>query len=200
MMRGFLRALPACSVLAVFLLPACSDTAHIDEIVTSLDSEGIRKRNVFFTDSKEAFCIVKGAIGRPGVTLEIYVRQLRAYNVNTRVEFPTNRVLAYAEMSPAASQKELALAIPVPRAEVETSSEEPPFEFGRYQCEAWLDGNRDAIAAFNIDFPPCPPAIIEPGTLCYGFYKEDSACPRYGETSDDPATCRCTRAAGWECL
>ena len=54
----------------------------------------------------------------------------------------------------------------------------------------------EKVAIFNIDFPPCPTAHILPGSLCYGFYKKLDVCPKYGETSRDPATLPVHRSQG----
>jgi hypothetical protein len=195
MMRGLFRATSLFGVFGALLLPSCSSSAEIDEIITAIDPKGIRPRNQFYTDSKQIFCIVKGKVSTRGVTLELYVRQSLAYDFNLRRTFDSDRVLAYAESGP--GQGPLELPLPLPKI---SQADGEPYEFGRYECEAWIDGHREASAIFNVLWPPCPPATVTPGAPCYGFYEEDRACPRYGESSSDPAACRCTKATGWECL
>src|SRR5437868_14056186 len=94
---GRCAVLVAGALLIVALAPACSKTANVTEVFTALDSAGFRKRNEFFTDTKEIHCVVKAGVGRPGVTLEAFVRQLQAYDFPTNKYVPVNRVLAYAE-------------------------------------------------------------------------------------------------------
>jgi hypothetical protein len=186
--------------MAMACLASCTTTARVDDVYTALDSNGDRRRNVFFTDSKEIHCVVEMGIGRPGTTIESLVRQLQAYNFESDAFFETDRVVANAETSPPRAQGlqklDISLRPSGPNGEEAIGSPYPP---GRFQCEAYLDGTLEQTAIFNVDFPACPQASIRPKTLCYGFYKKDLRCPKYGVTSKDPLTCTCSAVTGWEC-
>lgn len=179
-------------------LAACTSTARISDVYMAIDSEGDRRRNVFFTDTKEIHCVVEMGIGRPGVTVEAIVRQLQSYDFIEDRFFETDRVAANAENSPKRAEGIQKLDVSLtPGAEDGATS--VPFPPGRFQCEAYLDGELQQVAIFNIDFPPCPTAEIKRATECYGYYKDKTTCPRYGVTSRDTAKCRCSDAKGWEC-
>jgi hypothetical protein len=188
------------SLLPAGALASCTTTARVTDIYTALDGNGDRKRNVFFTDSKEVHCVVEMGIGRPGVTIEAIIRQDQSYDFIADRFFEADRVLANAENVPTAQEGiqklDIVLKPSGPNGEDATGSPFPP---GRYQCEAYLDGALEKVTIFNIDFPPCPAASIFPGSQCYGFYKKLDVCNKYGDTSRDPAHCRCSIANGWEC-
>jgi hypothetical protein len=188
------------SLLLAGALSSCTATARITDTYMALDSSGDRKRNVFFTDSKEIHCVVEMGIGRPGTTVTAIVRQDQSYDFIADRFFEADRVLANAETGPTAQEGIQKLDVTLkpsgPSGEDATGSPYPP---GRYQCEAYLDGELQKVSIFNIDFPPCPTASILPGSLCYGFYKKLDVCPKYGDTSRDPAKCRCSQLKGWEC-
>lgn len=188
------------SVLVAAALSSCTATARVTDVYMALDANGARKRNVFFTDSKEIHCIVEMGVGRPGTTVEAIVRQDQSYDFIADRFFEADRVLANAENAPQPQEgiQKLDLTLK-PAAPDGTETPGSPFPPGRYQCEAYLDGHLEKVSIFNIDFPPCPTASIFPGSQCYGFYKKVDVCPKYGDTSRDPAKCRCTILKGWEC-
>jgi hypothetical protein len=183
------------------LSPAsCTSTANVSDVYLALDADGARKRNVFFTDSKEIHCIVEMGIGRQGVTMEVLFRQLKFYDFNLNKYFDTDRVLASAESSPQPADGIQKLDVQLlpsgPNGEQTPGAPYPP---GRYRCEARLDGALEETAEFNVDFPGCPSATIQPLSKCFGFYQSPFECPKYGLTTTDPAKCRCSAAKGWEC-
>jgi hypothetical protein len=184
----------------VALVPACGSTANISDVYTALDANGDRKRDTFYTDSKEIHCVVEAGIGRRGVTILTLVRQLQAYDFVADRFFDTNRVTANVESAPEPQdgiQKEDTTLSP--SAPDGSQDQGAPFLPGHFQCEAYLDGTLERTVTFNVDFPPCPSATILPMGICYGFYKANAVCPRYGLTSTDKTTCRCDAAAGWAC-
>ena len=179
---------------------SCTSTARVSDVYMSLDANGSRKRNVFYTDTKEIHCVVELGVGREGVTVEAIIRQLQAYDFEADRYFETDRVAANAENSPSPSNGIQKLDITLkPANQNGEEAAGTPFPPGRFQCEAYLDGKLEQVSIFNVDFPDCPTAAIRPLTLCFGFYKDESVCPRYGITSRDPAKCRCLSATGWEC-
>lgn len=188
------------TTLLVGAVSSCTSTARITDVYMALDGEGDRKRNVFFTDSKEIHCVVEMGIGRPGTTVEVIIRQDQSYDFIADRFFDADRTAANAENAPTRQQGIQKLDVTLkpagPDGEDATGSPFPP---GRYQCEAYLDGSLEKVAIFNIDFPPCPIATIRPGSLCYGFYKKLDVCPKFGVTSREPAKCRCSQLKGWEC-
>lgn len=189
----------ACA-LSPSLLPGCTDTANISDVYTALDGQGDRRRNVFFTDSKELHCIVEMGIGRKGVTIDVLFRQLQTYDFVADRFFETDRVFASAENNPQPADGiqtfDVSLLPLDPDGKTANGGPYPP---GRYVCEARLDGTLEKVAIFNINFPPCPTATIQQGTVCYGFYKKGLQCPRYGLTTRDPAQCTCDQTKGWQC-
>jgi hypothetical protein len=188
------------TLLMVAAVSSCTTTARISDVYTGLDGQGDRKRNVFFTDTKEIHCVVEMGIGRTGVTIEAVVRQVQAYDFNADKYFDTNRVIGNAENSPTKAEGVQRLDVTlVPLGPDGVNSDTAPFAAGRFECEASLDGELQRTAVFNVDFPPCPTSLIRPGTVCFGFYKNLSVCPRYGATSTDPSNCRCSDVKGWEC-
>lgn len=205
MSLGFARciALGVAGVTAVALLPSCTSTANVTEVYTALDGDGNRRRNEFFTDTKEIHCIAEAGIGRPGVTIEGFIRQLQAYDFAQNRYVPVDRVLAYTEFSPSPNQQPTKIDLSLTPGEGEKegaqNANEQPFIAGRYQCEVRLDGAVEGIAVFNIDFPPCPPAVIIPGSRCFGYYRENDLCPASGESGAPDPKCSCTLLGGWKC-
>lgn len=199
MTLGRCAVLVAAVLLAVTMLPACSQTANITEVWMALDEEGHRRRNEFFTDSKEIHCVATAGIGREGVTVEGFIRQQQAYDFATNAYVPIDRILAYTEFSPDRSEEPVTIDLQLTTEAGEGGGEDPPFVAGRYQCEILLDGALEGTAVFNIEFPPCPPAAIIAGTRCFGFYRENDECPAFGATGAPTPTCRCSQAEGWRC-
>lgn len=199
---GRLAAYAATALLLVISGASCSTTANVTDVYMSLDGDGTRRRNEFFTDSKEIHCIGEAGVGRPGVTAEGFVRQLQAYDFATNKYEPVDRIVAYGETALARSPNGLVrldLSLkPGTATEQAAGSNEAPFVAGRYQCEVLLDGELEGTAIFNIEFPPCPPAIIVPFSRCFGYYRENDLCPANGATAAQEPKCSCT-LGGWQC-
>ena len=182
------------------ILASCTATARVSDLYMALDGNGDRKRNVFFTDTKEIHCVIEVGIGRRGATVAGIIRQNQSYDFVADRFFDVDATSANGELSPTPQEgiQKLDLQL-APTAPDGTSAEGAPYPPGRFQCEAYLDGELEKVAIFNIDFPPCPTAIILPGAMCFGFYKNGDVCPRNGVTSRDPVNCRCSSLKGWEC-
>ena len=181
-------------------LASCTSTARISDVYMALDGNGDRKRTVFFTDTKEIHCIVEAGIGRKGVTIETIVRELQSYDFVADRFFPSDRVSANVETAPSPGDGLQKTDVAInPKAPDGSDAAGGPYAPGHFQCEAYLDGTLEQTAIFNVDFPPCPAAAIRPATTCFGFYKQNAQCPRYGVTSRDAAQCRCSPTKGWEC-
>lgn len=195
-----LLALTLSTVTLAGILASCTATANLSDIYTALDGNGDRRRDTFFTDSKELHCVIEAGIGRRGVTIEALIRQLQGYDFQADRFFDTDRVTANIEASPTPQdgiQKTDLVLEPV--APDGSSSDDAPFLPGHFICEAYLDGKLERSAVFNVVFPPCPSSTITQNSVCYGFYKANTECPRYGLTSQDPARCTCDREKGWVC-
>lgn len=95
-----LGTLAVTSLVLLGSLASCTATARIDDVYMALDAAGNRKRNVFFTDTKEIHCVIEMGIGRPGTTVETIVRQLQAYDFEANRFFETDRVIANSETAP----------------------------------------------------------------------------------------------------
>ncbi|MDB4944983.1 MAG: hypothetical protein JWP97_4517 [Labilithrix sp.] len=182
------------------ILASCTATANLSDIYTALDGNGDRQRDTFYTDSKEIHCVIEAGIGRRGVTIESLIRQLQGYDFSADRFFDTDRVAANVEVAPTpqdgVQKVDLVLS---PSAPDGSAADDAPFLPGHFICEAYLDGKLERSAVFNVVFPPCPASSILPTTVCYGFYKANTECPRYGLTSDDPARCVCDPVKGWQC-
>lgn len=191
----------ATALLIVFLLPSCSQTANITEVWMALDGNGTRRRNEFFTDTKEIHCVAKAGIGREGVTVEAFIRSLQLYDFNTNRYEPLDAILAYAELDAQRANQpttfDLSLTARDPK-NPNAPAQDAPFFPGRYQCEVLIDGELEGTAIFNVGFPPCPPAIIPPGSKCFGFYRENDLCPALGASGQPEPKCSCT-LSGWKC-
>jgi len=183
-------------------MPACTSTANVTEVYTSIDEEGARRRNVFFTDAKKIVCIAEAGIGRDNVTLEITIRRVQSWDGARFVD--DNIVTSYREENPTRTQgkpgKFALVLAPVkltPDGRI-VEDEDLAFQAGRYQCEVMLDGKPAGTAIFNIDFPPCPTVFITNGDKCEDFYKEGTVCPASGATGAPQPTCSCDKGK-WAC-
>lgn len=195
-------SLLATALVIVLVLPSCSQTANITEVWMALDADGTRRRNEFFTDTKEIHCLAKAGVGREGVTVEGFIRAQQVYDFAQNKFVPIDAILAYAEFKADRGQQattfDLGLQARDPSKPEADADDEKPFYPGRYQCEILLDGSLEGTAVFNIGFPPCPPAIIMPGSRCYGYYRENDLCPALGASAAPEPKCSCT-LAGWKC-
>ena len=184
------------------VLPACTSTANVTDVYMSLDEDGFRRRNVFFTDSKKIVCVVEAGIGRDNVTLETTIRRVQSWDGERFVD--DNLVTSYREENPARTQGQpgkfslvLAPTKITPDGRV-VEDDELAFPAGRYQCEVQLDGKPEGTAVFNVDFPPCPEVFITAGDKCEDFYKEGTVCPASGLTGAPQPTCACEKGK-WAC-
>jgi hypothetical protein len=188
------------AVLVASATPACTATANVTEVYTSLDSDGARRRNEFYTDTKDIHCIAEAGIGRDGVTIEGFIRQRQVYDFRQDRFVDVDRVLAYSEAGAQKSEGPFKFSLKLAKRDPSGAElEGAPYPAGRYECEILLDGRREGTAIFNVQFPPCPPAVILQGQTCYGFYKQNDLCPAAGESGDKEPTCSCDEKVGWRC-
>lgn len=185
--------------------PACTATANIHDVYMALDSNGDRRRNIFFTDTKEIHCVAEAGIGRPGATIETLIRQVQRYDYDKNQFLDADRVVAQAELAPQPADgiQKLDLSLekpkPIDGGADQGDDQDKPFPAGRYVCEVRLDGVLSGTAIFNILFPPCPTATITLGATCVGVYTAGLSCPRFGASSTEREGCTCTPDLGWRC-
>jgi hypothetical protein len=186
--------------LVASIAPACSSTANISDVWTALEGDGARRRNVFFTDTKEIHCLVEMGIGRDDVTFELIIRARQVYNPATRGFDNLNFVALYHEERPPRTDgtPRVVSTQLVPVGADGQPAEDAPYPAGRYECEAYIDGVLQGSAVFNVGFPPCPPAAIPNNARCGGFYEEGKDCPAFGDTGDQDLRCRCVGGV-WQC-
>lgn len=195
---GGLSVVLAASLLGS-VLPSCTDTVAVSELTTALDTAGARRRNVFFTDTNEIHCVATVSAGRNNATLHLRIRQLQRFDYQTGRFLDADRVVSQIEVVPSAgNNQQYSIALVRTNAKGE-ESDEIPFQPGRYQCEALVDGELERKAIFNVDFPACPDETILMPTACYGFYELGRRCPAFGASSTEPAQCVCDFAKGWDC-
>jgi hypothetical protein len=205
------RVLPGLGMAAIALvvvvssaLSACSATANIGDVWMSIDEDGSRRRNVFYTDSENITCVAQVGVGRKDVTVEILFRQLRGAVLGTRDFREVNAVITARDFHPDVTKdKPGQLSLTMHPLTVDENGrlkedQQAPYLAGSYVCEVSLDGEQQGKAAFNIDYPPCPTTLIQTGTPCLGFYVEGEQCPAAGATGAPEPKCTC-EATGWSC-
>lgn len=199
-----LGAIAAFGVLVASGLPACAATANVSDVWMSIDEDGARRRNVFFTDSSNITCIAEVGIGRRDATLEMLFRQIRAAPFGTDAFEEVNKVVLAREFHPDITTDGPALVnLTLRPMSLDTDGllkedDQAPYEPGSYLCEVMLDGVKRESAAFNIEYAPCPTAIIQEGVPCKGFYTVGTRCPVNGASGQPEPTCSCEEQ-GWTC-
>lgn len=190
-------------VASAAVAPACSATANVSDVWTSIDEDGARRRSTFFTDSQTVVCVAEYGNGRQDVTIEMLVRQIRGADFGTRDFREQNIVVSITDFRPGVTTGRPGNAtIKLTPSKIEdgkfVQDDEAPFNPGSYVCEIRIDGELKGQASFNIDYPDCPGSVILQDQRCEGFYPTDATCPAAGLTGDPQPTCRCT-AKGWDC-
>jgi hypothetical protein len=116
--RGGRGAL-AIALLALGASPSCTATANVSDAWMSLDQDGGRHRNVFFTDTKEIFCIADIVTGRNNATLEMQLRRLQTFDFTKNDFTNVDIVSSYMEERPAVSKTPTPVVLRVPRTSVD---------------------------------------------------------------------------------
>src|SRR5262245_53784856 len=121
----------AAALLIVLLVPSCSQTANVTEVWMSLDGDGSRRRNEFFTDTKEIHCVAKAGVGRDGVTIESFIRSVQLFDFDSGRYETIDAILAYAEFKAdragQATTVDLSLTPRDPRKPDAPAQDTPPF-------------------------------------------------------------------------
>ena len=200
-------AAAAFAALVASALPACSATANVSDAWMSIDDDGSRRRGVFFTDSERVTCVAEVGIGRKDVTIEMLIRQIASapFGTDSEDEFDTiNAVVVARDFHPDITKDKpgQVFLTMVPSSVDENGQlkedQEAPFNAGSYVCEVYLDGEKVKSVNFNIEWPPCPTAVILQSSRCVGFYVLNKECPASGATGQPDPTCTCEEK-GWNC-
>lgn len=201
--RSFLASCVPLGFIALAVPPSCTSTANISDMYMSLDSDGSRKREIFFTDTTEIHCIGEGGFGRPDVTVTGFIRQIRAWDFTNNQDNEVNRTYGDVDVHPqaggGANAPPTKIDIKFERVDKNNQpSDTAPYPQGSFICEMQIDGVTAKRIPFNIEFPPCPTSIIADGQPCLGFYTDQTQCPAGGNGGDGP-NCQCTDTKGWDC-
>ena len=131
-------------LVVVFAIPtlsaACTATANVDDAFMALDSDGNRKRDVFFTDTAQIYCVAEFASSRTDVTLNMRLHQLTRYDFVQNAIVPFDSYPTEVELAPGVSQRGFQSLQLVKTAPDGTQDDNLPYFAGDYQCEIFLDG------------------------------------------------------------
>jgi hypothetical protein len=171
-----------------FALTAC-DTVGVKDAYTGLDGMGQRKRRAFYTDTEAIYCVLELASGVDDYAVEIRVRAHEIYSAVDGEPIRTESIIAREEQAPGRS----------PNLIVSFQLERPEgYEFypaGKFTCEFYIDGKREAELDFEVRYPDCPFKPIEHESSCAGVVLRGTECP--GAIGD---TCVCDDDNGtWLC-
>jgi hypothetical protein len=173
-------------MLALSSLVAC-ETAGFQDAYTALDGTGKRRRDVFFTDTENIFCVAEVASGVDDVTVSADFYAVELYDPSTGDSRRVNEHLASQEANPGKGKK-----IVLPFSLVKDP--DVPWAVGRFVCRLGLNGVVERELGYEVRFPDCPDAPIRTGAVCAGFVDPDAECP--GAAGD---TCRCNADGAWLC-
>jgi hypothetical protein len=206
-LRGFVTATVPIALTALVVLssaPACSNTAGVSEVYMSLDGDGSRRRDTFFTDSTEIHCIAKAMFGRPDVTVRGTFHRKKQYDFKKDTFVDVDAYSGGIDLHPnrTSGQKEPTV-LDFSFARVDSSgtpSDKIPYLAGHYTCEIELDGEIAKSADFDIIFPECPLSQLTTGSTCLGYFRAGDQCPKNGLKGDPNPTCECDDKTGaWKC-
>jgi hypothetical protein len=168
------------------ILTSC-DSWGIREAYMALDSEGSRRRERFFTDTEEIFCIARMASGVEDLTLTATLRAQQVFDPRDGGAIDVDWYLAFEDEAPGAAE-DVTVSI-----ELERDDSDVPYLAGNFTCELSLQGELQEIVPFTVDFA-CPQAPITSGAPCAGFVIEGTTCP--GAFQE---ICDCGSDGVWSC-
>jgi len=169
------------------LLSIGCDTSGFRDAYMALDSNGDRKREYFYTDTEEIFCIGKLASGVADLTVASSLRATELYNSRDGTSTPVDAFLATEDQGPGKG-KDITVSF-----ELKRNNEDEPYPAGKFACELSLDGELAETLPFEIRYPDCPVAPIFSGAACAGFVLDRTTC--VGALST-PCTCK---GDTWQC-
>jgi hypothetical protein len=152
----------------------------------SLDQNGDRKRQHFFTDTESIYCVVELASGRRDVTVSAVIRATELFLPSGAV--PVSQTFAVGEEAPGAGDN-LVVSF-----ELEKEDAQEPFVPGRFACELYLDGHQEETVEFDVQYPACPVPPAVDGGRCADYFLPGSVCSGAAEQS-----CVCSETGRWQC-
>lgn len=173
---------------ALLLLTAGCDTAGFSDAYMSLDSSGKRKREHFFTDTEDIYCVAKVASGVEDVTVSGSLRATRIYDPRGGKPMAVDYYLGVEDLAPGAGS-DITVSFKLAR-----EDSDAPYLAGEFVCELAIDGEVRERVPFDVAFPDCPEAPIVNGALCGGFVLEGARC--VGALKED---CICKEDGVWSC-
>ena len=183
---------PRVAVLPLLALPALAQGAcgghKLVDAYTALDGDGARKRDTFYTDSEQIWCVAAVQSGDGAATVNATIRATELDGVQG------NYVLAVGEQAPQRGKSTLGFQL-VLRASDGSELPDAPFVPGRYACDVSIDGQPQATVDFVVLMPSCPVYPAPDGAVCGGFYPEGIQCPGV----DQSTLCTCESNGRWKC-
>jgi hypothetical protein len=167
------------------------NTSGFKDAYMALDGAGNRKRDVFYTDSEQIYCVAELASGVADVTVTARLRVWALYDPSTALplEFPGD-IVGAEEQAPG-SGADISASFPIEKPEGADF-----YPAGKFTCELSLNDELEASLDYEIRYRDCPFMPIEPETTCAGLVLLGNQCPGpFG------ATCICTPETGtWTCV
>jgi hypothetical protein len=173
---------------ALLLLTTGCDTSGFRDAYMALDSAGKRKREHFYTDTDQIFCIGKFVRGVEDVTVSATLRAQQLYDPHDGHAYDVDYRLAISDEAPGKGEET------VVSFELQRQDSDGPYAAGRFLCELAIDGEVEELLPFEVKFPDCPEAPIFGGGICAGFVLEGSRC--MGALS---TPCVCGTDGIWSC-
>jgi len=201
---------------------ACADNT-VHDLYTALDSSGYRRRDTFYTDSLNIYCLGSYVATRKDITFQAVARLVED-ETGAQADTP----IAIGELAPGISTGTLQFTISPPKPAPGAADQGvQPFPVGIYRCEFYVDSLGFTVSAdpkkasaenaapykaynknqcppgasctlFRVVYPQCPVAYALSNVRCGGFYKVGSQCR--GPTINSTCTCNGTTSAdAWVC-
>lgn len=186
---ALLFASPALS--AALLSAACTSTANVDDAFMALDSGGQRKRTVFFTDTQQIYCVAEFAASRKDVTVNMKLHQLTRYDYGQNQLVPYDAYPTEVEIAPGVTARTFESLLLTKVDAKGAANDGLPYQAGDYECQIFLDGQKQKTVKFSVQFPPCPDIQILGNATCLGFYRLGDKCPELGAASQQQLSCTC---------
>jgi hypothetical protein len=190
------RRLLACLVVATIAL-SCR-TAGMRRAYMALDSEGLRQRTSFFTDTQSIYCIGELVSARDDVTVSAVIKSTALVDATGQL-VPVQQIYTVAEQAPGHTQLSLTsfamLQTPAGTSTSMAPLDGVPYPAGQFVCELSIDGQLEESLSFSIDYPDCPTVPVAATISCQGWVKQGSRCP----SSTPGQTCTCGTSGLWEC-
>jgi hypothetical protein len=184
------RLVLAGCALSALLGPLACNTSGFKRTYMALDSEGNRKRDVFFTDSEQIYCVAEMSSGTSDVTVVARVRVWGLYDPLTgQLQERAGDIVGVEEQAPGVGANIVTSFL------IEKPEGSSVYPAGQFTCELYLDGELEASLDFETRYPDCPFKPIEVGSSCAGLVLFGNQCP-----SPAGGTCTCAADTGlWSC-